>query len=67
MAFYQLTKTQKLPSGIEEIWDFISAPRNLKEITPDDMGFIVTSNKRNKKIFCKFFIKLYFIVVVFIF
>ena len=51
MAFYQLTKTQKLPSSIEEIWDFISAPVNLKEITPDDMGFIVTSNNGSQKMY----------------
>ena len=51
MAFYQLTKTQKLPSSIEEIWDFISAPGNLKEITPADMGFIVTSNNGSEKMY----------------
>ena len=51
MAFYQLTKTQKLPSSIEEIWDFISAPVNLKEITPADMGFIVTSNNGSEKMY----------------
>jgi ligand-binding SRPBCC domain-containing protein len=44
MAFYQLFKTQKLPATINEVWDFISAPANLKEITPEHMGFIVTGN-----------------------
>jgi ligand-binding SRPBCC domain-containing protein len=44
MAFYQLVKTQKLPVSIGEIWDFISSPANLKEITPEYMGFVVTSN-----------------------
>ncbi len=43
MAFYQLIKTQKLPTTVEEIWDFISSPKNLKEITPEHMGFLVTS------------------------
>jgi hypothetical protein len=33
MAFYQLIKTQKLPVTIREIWSFISAPDNLKEIS----------------------------------
>ena len=51
MAFYQFTKTQKLPSSIEETWDFISAPVNLKEITPADMGFIVTSNNGSEKMY----------------
>ena len=44
MAYYQLVTTQKLPVSINEIWEFISAPDNLKEITPKQMGFIVTSN-----------------------
>jgi ligand-binding SRPBCC domain-containing protein len=51
MAFYQLIKTQKLPSTINEIWDFISAPANLKEITPKHMGFIVTSNSGDGKMY----------------
>ena len=44
MAFYQLIKTQKLPVTINEVWDFISSPANLKEITPEHMGFIITGN-----------------------
>jgi ligand-binding SRPBCC domain-containing protein len=51
MAFYQLIKTQKLPSTINETWDFISSPANLKEITPEHMGFIVTSNTGEKKMY----------------
>ena len=51
MAFYQLTKTQKLPVSIHEIWDFISAPANLKEITPEHMGFIETSNTGSEKMY----------------
>lgn len=51
MAFYQLNKTQKLPVSINEIWDFISSPENLKEITPDHMGFVVTSNTGKEKMY----------------
>lgn len=51
MAFYQLIKTQKLPSSINEIWDFISSPANLKEITPEHMGFIVTSSIGGEKMY----------------
>ena len=51
MAFYQLIKTQKLPVTIKVIWDFISAPTNLKEITPEYMGFIVTSNSGIEKMY----------------
>ena len=43
MAFYQLHKTQKVNCSLDQIWDFISSPRNLKEITPDYMGFDITS------------------------
>ena len=51
MAFYQLTKTQKLPTTIPEIWDFISSPINLKEITPEQMGFVVTSDNGEEKMY----------------
>ena len=51
MAFYQLIKTQKLPVTISEIWNFISSPINLKEITPEHMGFVVTSNNGAEKMY----------------
>ncbi len=51
MAFYQLIKTQKLPASISEIWSFISAPANLKEITPKHMGFIVTGSTVEEKMY----------------
>lgn len=51
MAFYQLIKTQKLPAPLAEVWDFISAPSNLKEITPEHMGFIVTGNTGEGKMY----------------
>ena len=51
MAFYQLIKTQKVPVNKELIWDFISSPSNLKEITPEHMGFIVTSNTGEAKMY----------------
>lgn len=51
MAFYQLIKTQKLPSTVDEVWDFISSPANLKEITPEHMGFVITSNNGDEKMY----------------
>ena len=51
MAFYQLVKTQKLPVSVPEIWDFISSPSNLKDITPEHMGFVVTSNTGTQKMY----------------
>lgn len=51
MGFYQLIKTQKLAVSKEIIWDFISKPSNLKEITPEYMGFIVTSKTDDTKMY----------------
>jgi ligand-binding SRPBCC domain-containing protein len=43
VAFYQLYRRQYLPVTIEKLWDFISSPANLKQITPPDMGFDITT------------------------
>ena len=51
MAFYQLTKKQFVPASIEEVWDFISSPKNLKEITPGYMGFDIISKDLPEKIY----------------
>jgi ligand-binding SRPBCC domain-containing protein len=51
MAFYQLVKTLKLPVSISQIWDFISVPDNLKDITPAHMGFVITGNTGNGKMY----------------
>lgn len=51
MAFYQLLKEQKVNCNIDEIWDFISSPVNLKEITPDYMGFDIISKDLPKKMY----------------
>ena len=45
MAFYQLKTEQQIPASLDEVWQFISAPGNLKEITPDYMGFDITSDQ----------------------
>jgi ligand-binding SRPBCC domain-containing protein len=51
MSFYQLIKTQKIPAPISEVWDFISVPDNLKKITPEHMGFIITSDTGKEKMY----------------
>jgi ligand-binding SRPBCC domain-containing protein len=51
MAFFQLIKRQKLHLTVREVWNFISSPDNLKEITPGNMGFIVTSNNGSEKMY----------------
>lgn len=46
-----LQKTIQLPVSIEKAWDFFSDPRNLKEITPDYMGFDITSEFFEEKMY----------------
>jgi len=43
MKIYTLYKKQNLPISVDEAWDFLSNPRNLKTITPDYMGFHILS------------------------
>lgn len=51
MAFYQFTATQKIPATVEQVWDFISSPKNLKEITPAYMGFEITGANLPEKMY----------------
>ena len=39
MKLYRLETIQKLPISINDAWQFLSDPKNLKRITPDYMGF----------------------------
>jgi ligand-binding SRPBCC domain-containing protein len=43
MAFHSLTTYQKLPITLDKAWDFFSSPKNLATITPDHLGFKITS------------------------
>ncbi|MBU2554585.1 MAG: SRPBCC family protein [Bacteroidetes bacterium] len=43
MGFYQFRTQQKLKASLDEVWDFISSPANLSKITPDYMGFVITT------------------------
>ena len=43
MKIYRLHKKQKLPITVNEAWEFLSDPKNLKAITPDYMGFNILS------------------------
>lgn len=44
MGVYQFTREQIISESPEELWKFISDPKNLKKITPDKMGFDITSS-----------------------
>jgi ligand-binding SRPBCC domain-containing protein len=51
MGFYQFKFTQKIPSDMETVWNFISSPKNLKIITPDYMGFDITNDIGDSKMY----------------
>ncbi|AFL81880.1 hypothetical protein Aeqsu_2421 [Aequorivita sublithincola DSM 14238] len=43
MKIYTLHATQNLPISLDEAWNFLSNPKNLKVITPEYMGFNIQS------------------------
>ena len=43
MKVYRLHKKQNLPISVEQAWEFLSNPANLKTITPDYMSFDILS------------------------
>lgn len=51
MAFYQFQREQFINTSIEELWDFISSPQNLKKITPENMGFDLRTPNLPDKIY----------------
>ncbi len=51
MPLYQFYRKQTLDTSIEELWDFISSPKNLKKITPTYMGFDITSSYLPEKMY----------------
>lgn len=48
MKIYRLHTHQNLPISVDEAWDFLSDPKNLKTITPDYMGFHILSGADRK-------------------
>lgn len=40
---YTLSSKQKLPISLDQAWQFLSSPKNLKTITPDYMSFDIIS------------------------
>lgn len=43
MKIYRLHKKQNLPITVDQAWEFLSSPANLKTITPDYMSFDILS------------------------
>lgn len=48
---YAIKTIQKLPISLDAAWDFFSSPANLKEITPDDLGFNIISQHHGDKMY----------------
>jgi ligand-binding SRPBCC domain-containing protein len=48
---YEIKYEQDIPTTKEKIWEFISSPLNLKDITPPYMGFEVTSAEMSEKMY----------------
>ena len=42
-GIHTLNASQELPISIDHAWDFFSSPGNLVKITPEQMGFRITS------------------------
>jgi len=51
MAIYQIHEDIEVAASLEEVWEFISSPSNLKEITPEYMGFEITTPGLPEKIY----------------
>lgn len=51
MKVYKFQKVQELPISIDEAWGFFSSPQNLKIITPDYLGFKITSDLGSGKMY----------------
>ena len=43
MKIYTFKRKQHIPISLDEAWRFLSNPKNLKELTPDYMGFDILS------------------------
>lgn len=51
MAIYQFERKQVVKASMDELWDFVASPANLARITPDYMGFHITSGIIPKKMY----------------
>ena len=44
MKIYKFHRKQKLPITLNEAWKFLSNPKNLSILTPQEMNFTIISN-----------------------
>ncbi|MBR2648551.1 MAG: SRPBCC family protein [Sediminibacterium sp.] len=50
-SIYSLKTVQAIPVSLELAWDFFSKPDNLKEITPNNLGFDIISKHHGKEMY----------------
>ena len=48
---YSIKTIQQLPMSLNEAWSFFSNPGNLKELTPDNLGFNIISKHHGKMMY----------------
>jgi ligand-binding SRPBCC domain-containing protein len=48
---YSFKAIQTIPVSLDKAWDFFSSPDNLKEITPDNLGFKILSKYHGSKMY----------------
>lgn len=48
---YSLKTVQLLPASLEDTWDFFSKPANLKDITPQHLGFEILSRHHGERMY----------------
>ena len=51
MSYTQIVKEQTLNENIDKVWEFMSSPKNLEEITPNEMSFNITSSNKDEKMY----------------
>lgn len=51
MSYFQFKSEQKINATMNEVWQFIASPKNLKEITPPYMGFEVVTKDLSEKMY----------------
>lgn len=51
MSVFKLKRTQHVNASIEDVWAFFTNPNNLSKITPDNMGFKITSEPHSGSIY----------------
>ena len=57
MAFFQFKTQMQFNNSLEEIWEFISDPKNLQEITPEYMQFRILNDPLPEKMYPGMIIK----------